>query len=105
MIPSYDLVLHVRGGGPAGARSNGSALSRLGSSPPQSRWAPRRSAGQRAGVWGGSAGSVIAQHRQHRVPPPDIKPPAGSDWAVTRWLITQQPIRECVRLEAAERRP
>jgi hypothetical protein len=31
--------------------------------------------------------------------------PRTSDWAVTRWLITKQPIRECVRLEVAERRP
>ena len=28
-----------------------------------------------------------------------------ADWAVTRWMITKQPIRECVRLEVEERRP
>jgi hypothetical protein len=28
-----------------------------------------------------------------------------ADWAVTRWMITKRPIRECVRLEVAERRP
>jgi hypothetical protein len=30
--------------------------------------------------------------------------PRTADWAVTRWLITKQPIRECVRLEVSERR-
>jgi hypothetical protein len=57
---------------------------------------------ERSGTWSDTARTAVAALKGAMTP---ALGPGLADWAVSRWILTKQPLRTCIRAEVADQRP